>query len=184
MKFDSEKHHRRSTRLKGYDYSSSGHYFITICVREKECMLGDIENKRMNLNEFGEVVKKVWTRSFNIRREIKCDTYVIMPNHIHAIVVIDQFVGANGGLPYNNRTGKKIRVNCHSSLHMKPRSLSSFVSGFKSSISRKLRFSIWKRNYFDHIIKYKKERNNIRQYIKNNPADWEKDEYNPANFIG
>lgn len=153
-------------------------------------MLGDIEKKRMKLNEFGEVVKTEWTRSLDVRREIKCDTYVIMPNHIHAIVVIDQFVGANGGLPldksiYFDNINKKDwgeRANCHSPLHMKPRSLSSFVAGFKSSVSRKLGFSVWQRNYFDHIIKYKKELNNIRHYIENNPADWEKDEYNPANF--
>ncbi|MCK4942284.1 MAG: transposase [Candidatus Aminicenantes bacterium] len=81
-----------------------------------------------------------------------------------------------------NKNDWSKRANCHSPLHMKTRSLSSYVSGFKSNVSRKLRFSIWQRNYFDHIINHKNELNNIRQYIENNPADWEKDEYNPANF--
>lgn len=138
----------------------------------------------MNLNEFGEVVKTEWARSFNIRNEIRCNAFVIMPNHIHAIVVIDQFVGANGGSPLENKSNTITRGNHDLHHHMRSRSLSSFVAGFKSNVSRKLRFSVWQRNYFDHIIKYKKELNNIRQYINNNPADWEKDEYNPANFKG
>jgi putative transposase len=183
MKYNSERHHRRSIRLKEYDYSSSGKYFITICVREKECMLGDIQNNKMKLNDFGEIVKTEWIRSFTIRREVVCDSYVIMPNHIHAIIFIDQFVGANGGLPVNEEAkgDKQERANCHSPLHMKPRSLSSFVSGFKSSVSRKSGFSIWQRNYYDHIIRNGKELCEFRKYIKNNPYHWVADEYNPLN---
>jgi putative transposase len=146
-------------------------------------MLGDIQNNKMKLNDFGEIVKTEWIRSFTIRREVVCDSYVIMPNHIHAIIFIDQFVGANGGLPVNEEAkgDKQERANCHSPLHMKPRSLSSFVSGFKSSVSRKSGFSIWQRNYYDHIIRNGKELCEFRKYIKNNPYHWVADEYNPLN---
>jgi len=84
----------RSRRLHGWDYSGKGYYFITIVTQNRECNLGKIENAKMVLSEFGMIVEKEWLRSFDIRDELILDEYVIMPNHIHAIVIID--VGTHG----------------------------------------------------------------------------------------
>jgi REP element-mobilizing transposase RayT len=158
----------------------------------------------MKLSDIGEIANTEWLQSFEIRKEIKLDTYVIMPNHIHAIVYLDSTVGANGGLPStnkyqisknglpptnkfqipkneNNKNPINKRANCHSPLHMKPRSLSSFVAGFKSTVSRKIGFSVWQRNYYDHIIRNDEDLDNIRKYIENNPTKWSEDEDNPIN---
>ena len=194
MKYNPDIQKRRSIRLRGYDYSSPGVYFITICTFQKECFLGKIKIGQIELNDFGEIVEREWEKSFQIRKEIRYDSYVIMPNHLHGIIII---VGARGSTPNNidlqnkkadipNNTGLvniKNRVNCHLPLQMKPKSLSSFVAGFKSNVSRKIGFSIWQRNYYEHIIRDEKELNKYRQYIKNNPSKWDEDEENP-NKIG
>lgn len=134
-------------------------------------------DKRMILNEYGEVIYREWFLSFMMRKEIISDRFAIMPNHIHGIIRI---VGVNGGLPTKEIKG---RANCHSPLPMKPRSLSSFIAGFKSVVSRKIGFPVWQRNFYDHIIRNKRELNKIRQYIDGNPNNWEKDLDNPVNLM-
>jgi len=188
MKYDSEKHNRRSIRLKGYDYSNTGAYFITVCAYNRECLFGDIEDGKMQLNNCGRIIKSEWLRSLEIRKEIKLDIYQIMPNHFHSIVFImggstnkqeklDVYVGANGHSSLRNR------------LAMKSKSLSSLMVGFKSSVKLKINkfrntlgVPIWQRNYYDHIIRNEKELNKIREYIINNQLEWELDEENPKNW--
>ena len=171
MVFDPEFHHRRSIRLKGYDYSKNGAYFVTICVKGREHLLGSIKNKNIALSPIGEIVSEQLKQAISIRKEIDIDSFVIMPNHIHLIVFI---VGANGNLPWY---GKEGRAKCLSPLQMRPRSLSSFMVGFKSSVSRRSGFSIWQRNYYDRIIRNEMELKSYRKYINDNPAEWEADEY-------
>ena len=96
MKFNPDIHKRHSIRLKGYDYSSPGVYFITICTFQKECFLGEIKIGQIELNDFGKIVEKEWEKSFQIRKEIKYDSFVIMPNHLHGIIII---VGARDSTP-------------------------------------------------------------------------------------
>ena len=93
MPYNSAIHHRRSIRLKGYDYSQAGMYFVTICCQNRQCVFGEIENGEMVLNDFGQIACDEWVKSAEIRKEIEIHEYVVMPNHIHAIVEI---VGANG----------------------------------------------------------------------------------------
>ncbi len=88
MKYNSEKHHRRSIRLKGYDYSQSGLYFITICVQNRHCLFGEIENDEMILNEYGKIAATEWINTESIRDNIRLHEYIIMPNHIHGIIEI------------------------------------------------------------------------------------------------
>ncbi len=186
MKYDPTKHHRRSIRLKGYDYSLAAAYFITICAYERECLFGEITDGVMQLNEIGQIVADEWERSPEIRPEIELDNWIIMPNHIHGIFVIcesanDVAVGANDvAVGANGRSPLPIR--------MKPRSLSSFVSGFKSATTRRINLtrnapgtSVWQRNYYDHIIRNESSLQNIRQYICNNPLSWEVDQLHPDN---
>ena len=87
MNYDPEKHHRRSIRLKEYDYSGSGAYFVTICTHNRECLFGEIVDGEIRLSKIGEIVESEWKRSFDIRDEIRSDVYQVMPNHFHAIVL-------------------------------------------------------------------------------------------------
>jgi putative transposase len=104
MKYDSFKHHRQSIRLKGYDYSANGVYFITICAYQRNCLFGAIANGVMHHNEYGQIVDEEWLKSAEIRQEIGLGEWVVMPNHIHGIVIIDRpkpvnSVGAQGLAP-------------------------------------------------------------------------------------
>src|SRR5699024_8478906 len=88
MTYDPKKHNRRSTRLKGYDYSSAGLYFVTICLQNRECIFGDITDGNMQLNEWGEIARRNWMNTESIRANVKLDAFVIMPNHVHGIIQI------------------------------------------------------------------------------------------------
>jgi putative transposase len=126
----------------------------------------------MILNDLGKIIKEELMRTTTIRKEIKIDYFTIMPNHLHIIIIIENesntIVGANGCSP----------------LRMQPKSISSFVSGFKSICTKRinelrgtLAFPVWQRNYFEHVIRNDKELSEIRRYIENNPLKWMEDEY-------
>ena len=164
---------RRSIRLQNHDYSQPGAYFVTICTYERECLFGHIQDGAINYTIFGEIVCQEWSRSETIRQEIHIDVYVVMPNHIHGIVVIthsDGIVGAHGRAP----------------LHRSPRSLGSFIAGFKSVVTRRINQTrgtpgspVWQRNYYEHVIRSEDELLRTRKYILNNPARWFEDPDNP-----
>ncbi|MBM3155874.1 MAG: transposase [Chloroflexi bacterium] len=171
-----DKHQRRSIRLKHYDYSQAGAYFITICTYDKECLFGKVTNGEMVLNEYGKVVEEEWYRSGKIRHEIELDAFIVMPNHIHGVVTI---VGAQGLAPLQHD---------HAHLQRKPRSLSTFVTGFKSAVTirvNELRGTlcepVWQRNYYEHVIRNEHDLNDIREYIVNNAQKWDSDSENPSN---
>jgi len=88
MTYDSQKHHRRSIRLKGYDYFQEGGYFVTICTHNRECLFGNIINSQMELNEYGLEVVKGWLKTPELRPNIELDEFIVMPNHLHGIVII------------------------------------------------------------------------------------------------
>jgi len=187
MKYDPQKHHRVSIRLKGYDYSLAGAYFITIVAYKREMLFGEIVNGVMRLSRRGEIVREEWFASVNIRKEIKLfeDEFVVMPNHAHGIVwiveddsrfTVDAGRSVGAGRDVVGSDGRP-------TLRMKPKSLSSFVAGFKSSVTKRIRdelneTGIWQRNYHDRIIRNDKELNAIRDYIESNPGNWAEDEEN------
>ena len=209
MKYDPEKHHRRSIRLPGYDYSQSGFYFVTICCYQRQCLFGDIVDRAMRLNRYGEIVEKEWMRSSEIRKEIELDKYVVMPNHFHGIVIITQNnisinsknVGTNGPsgstvcssrgtLPTQLFHRSPLPQSLNQSIipSMKPKSLSSLIAGFKSSVTKQINLirnapgtAVWQRNYYEHIIRNEQSLNKIREYIVNNPLSWQNDQLHPNN---
>lgn len=176
MPYNPDRHHRRSIRLKGYDYSHTGVYFITLCTDRRECLFGEIIHRTMQLNQLGEIVAEEWLKSVEIRQEIELDNWVIMPNHFHAIVIIDR---ARSGLD-------KCPLPKTDKIHMKPRSLSSLVAGFKSSVTRRINqtrnnpeYPVWQRNYYDRIIRDTESWEKIYNYIDANPENWEIDRLHP-----
>ena len=197
MKYNPTIHHRRSIRLKGYDYSQAGLYFVTICCQDRVCRFGKIENGKMILNAVGEIVRNEWVKSAEIRKEIEIHEYVVMPNHFHAIVEI---VGANGIRPNKNAgirpNNDDIRPNdnadrgacdnkgaCdnrgvwHTPLRSPSKTVGALVRGFKSSVTKQLGFSVWQRNYWENIIRNEQSYQHIANYIINNPAKWDNDKF-------
>jgi REP element-mobilizing transposase RayT len=174
-KYDPDIHRRRSLRLKKYDYSQTGAYFVTICTRNRERLFGDITeiNSKTEVNEFGVIVHDEWLKSADVRKEITIDAFCIMPNHFHGIVVITGSVGAYGHTPLQrNNTFRSPSQN-----------LGAMVRAFKSAVTiqiNKIRSTpsmpIWQRNYYDHVIRDDDDLNRIREYIDNNPVNWMQDE--------
>lgn len=174
---------RKNIRLKGYDYSLPGMYFITICTWQRRELFGHVAGGEMHINEFGRIVKHEWERSGNIRREIKIGEFVVMPNHIHGIISIvganGVFVGANGRSPLQEE-------NQLSRPGMRPKSISSFVAGFKSSVAKiinsdgkiTMKYFKWQRSFYDVIIHDEDALLRVRQYIRNNPKNWHRDKNN------
>jgi REP element-mobilizing transposase RayT len=174
MGSDHTKIRRQSLRLKDYDYASAGAYFVTICTRDRLPLFGDIVQGIMRLSDYGRIVSQEWEISATIRQEITLDAFVIMPNHIHGIIFINESnVGATGGSPI--RSGPR------------QGSLGSFLSGFKSATTKRINDLrqtpgglVWQRNYYEHVIRDQGSLQRIREYVANNPARWEFDRENPT----
>jgi REP element-mobilizing transposase RayT len=196
MKYNPDTHHRRSIRLKHYDYSQPGAYFVTICTHDRECLFGEIVDNEMILNDYGKIVCEEWFLSTKIRNEIELyeNEFVVMPNHIHGIVWVNSNdndfvnnVGATGRSPLQNQNYSPLQ-NGHLANYGKPhgtknKSLSSFIAGYKSSVTKRINqirqtpgMPVWQRNYYERIIRDEIELDKIREYILNNPLNWETDE--------
>jgi len=182
MKYNPEIHHRRSTRLKEYDHSQAGTYFITICTWQKECLLGKVVNGEIRLNEFGGIVDTFWKQVPNHFPNVALDKFIIMPNHMHVIVLLND-VGAIHELPlqsespYQNRIKRRIML------------LPKIMGRFKMNSSKTINqirntpgTPLWQRNYFERVIRDEYELHAIRQYIINNPLQWDMDVNNPVNL--
>ena len=177
VKYDPTRHHRRSIRLPAYDYTQPGAYFLTVVTHQRQCLFGEIVDGQVLVSGYGEAVGQEWLRSTQIRREIQLDAFVVMPNHIHAIVI----VGAHGRAPLHRAPLPR------APLHRSPHSLGSFVAGFKSAVTKRINelrgtpgLTVWQRNYYEHIIRDEEELNRVRQYIIDNPTCWEQDPENPC----
>ena len=166
---------RKPNRLKGYDYSGAGGYFITVCVQDRQTILGKIENNKMVLNNIGNMVDYWWHETFNKFKNASIDEYIIMPNHIHGIINI---VGAGSPCPdndINDVSNNKGRGN-------RAPTLGQIIAYFKYQSTKQINLlnnspgvKIWQRSFHDHIIRDDKTLNKIREYITSNPVNWEND---------
>jgi putative transposase len=183
------KPNRQSIRLKGYDYSAEGAYFITIVSKDRLAWFGEITNGEMQLSEAGEIVKEEWLRGAELRSEIMLNAFVVMPNHFHGIVIIGEptipMSGIRRGVwtyAQNHDESDEKGVNPYAPTGMQSpkKSLGSLIRAFKAGCTTRIRQTIsadfaWQRNYHDHIIRNQKELHKIQDYIQNNPNLWEKD---------
>lgn len=163
-------------RLRGSDYRQSGIYFITVCTYRHISLFGNIIDGDMALNELGKVVNSEWLHVSQARSNVLLDNYVIMPNHQHGIVIIDNENGRVDSTLDSAENGK-----CSGTLTSG--SLGAIVGHFKAAVSRHAKTPrldcnqrIWQRNYYERIIRNEKSLNEIRQYILENPARWSEDE--------
>jgi len=184
MPYDSPINNRRSIRLKGYDYSHPGAYFVTLVTHNRKPLFGDIMDGAVLLNDVGCIAEAEWLRTAEIRSNITLDEYVIMPNHIHAIIIITDNiipVGATGWSPLLLQKSDIDRPRGPN-----PRSLGAIMSGFKSAVTKRVNLihgtpgaPLWQRNYYDHIIRNQCEWEKFRKYIQTNPTQWDTDVENP-----
>ena len=182
MPLDMDARHRRSIRLPGYDYASDGAYFVTIVTKDRESLLADIDGMAVCLTDIGKIVEEEWVRTAEVRAEVELDAFVVMPNHVHGIVVIagPTAVGAHGRAPLRQPEDGTTLVR-------RPRSLGALVAGFKSACTTRINalrdhpgVPVWQRNYYDRIIRNEAELNRTHRYILDNPAHWHEDPENPA----
>ena len=170
---------RKPNRLKDYDYSQTGYYLVTICTQDRVNYFGGIEKGQMRLSDIGQIITDCWRRIPEHFRNTALDEFVVMPNHIHGIVVI---VG-NADLRSLPRDGTPPQNTDRSKMY-----LSKIVHGFKSSVTRMVRKQWnnhgfgWQKSFYDHVIRNDEDLHRVRAYIQNNPLNWELDKNNRANW--
>lgn len=155
MTYDPEYHHRRAMRLNGYDYAQGGAYYVTICTHARACILSTITDGQVGLTVAGQMVEKYWL-SLPHHYQVEMDTYIIMPNHVHGIVVI---------------------------LQKQEKSLFNLMRSFKSFSAKAINRArglqgvpVWQGRYYDHVVRDENDLNRIREYIAHNPLQWSSDE--------
>ncbi|MEK7597777.1 MAG: transposase [Patescibacteria group bacterium] len=169
---------RQSIRLKNYDYSKSGLYFVTICTENRKCLFGNIINEKMILNNIGNMIEKLWNKIPERFNMIELDAFQIMPDHIHMIIHI---VGA-GLVPARNNPAHDFisRDDNRATTRVAPtigdivgafKSLTTheYIVGVKNNGWKPFNKRLWQRNYYEHIIRTENDLNKIREYIKLNP---------------
>ena len=220
---------RRSIRLRGYDYSQDGLYFITICTYNREPIFGRIANGKMQLNDAGIIARDAWLDTARIRPNVVLGDFVVMPNHFHAVFAIDNTVSHcrgvlhtpvttttnipssrkgvlhtpdkifnisldddNAGIPNTGldnagvcntgldntgvcNTGLDNNGVCNTPLQSPSQTVGAIIRGFKSVVSKRIGYSVWQRNYYEHIIRNEHSLHRISQYIVSNPDRWQDD---------
>lgn len=198
MSYNPHIHHRRSIRLKGYDYSQEGFYFITICCQDMIHRFGKIVDGKMRLNECGQIAYNEWANLSQRFQQVELDVFQIMPNHMHGILVLHN-VGASladapsddaymhhAGLDLKNAIDDDIRAGASPARTV----VGDIVGAYKSIVmnkcleiykaQKKVMGKFWLRNYYEHIIRDEQAYENISNYIDNNPENWSLDRYSKS----
>jgi putative transposase len=196
-KFDPQKHHRRSIRLKGYDYSSEGAYYVTIVTQGRECLFGEIIDGEVHLNKYGEIVQKWWNEIPIHFPTVELGAFIIMPNHVHGIIFITAErrgeVVSPRDIPNNNILDANADGTDDQGGETPPLpkpTLGQIVAYFKYQSTKEMNrietensiTKFWQRNYYEHIIRDEKDLQNKTDYINANPSLWDEDDNNPSNF--
>jgi len=183
-------HHRRSIRLRDYDYSQSGLYFVTVCVNKRQPLLGNVIDGEMKLSDAGKMTEELWNKLPEKFNEVFLDEYVIMPNHFHGIIGIDNNVGVDpcvNPIEQGRHTGLPLQENENvNPIEGLPRYIrwfktmttNKYIDGVNEKNWEPFYQKLWQRNYFEHVVRNEKELSEIRKYIEINPIKWEDDEYN------
>lgn len=196
MTYQADIHHRRSIRLRAYDYSKPNAYFVTICSQNRVCLFGDIQDGKMLLNHAGLMTIKWYQALPNKFTNLQCDEFICMPNHIHFIIHIvgldtQYSVGAHPCVctikkheqPDNGQT--KTNTNIPTIVQWyKTMTTNEYIQGVKQKGWQAFNEKLWHRNYWEHVIRYENELNQIREYIQTNPIHWEQDKLFTSENVG
>jgi len=189
MKYNPQKHHRRSIRLKGYDYTQPGAYFITICAYQRMHVFGEIIDSQMILNEIGKIARDEWFKTAKLRPYVELyeDEFVVMPNHAHGIIWIVDEAGMRRPVGVRRRRipteiTEKFGKPVKGSIPTIVRAYKSAVTYAVNAIQNMRGAVLWQKNYYEHIIRNDRELNNIGWYIVNNPFNWQLDRDNLQNI--
>jgi REP element-mobilizing transposase RayT len=180
------RHHRRSIRLRDYDYSQVGAYFVTVCTHNRTCLFGDVVDGEMVTNDAGRIVQAIWKALPLHYPGVALDEFVIMPKHVHGIIVLDSGVGAQFIAPLGSGGAINRALTTDAlSASDRPPTLGDIVRGFKARSTRLLRRDrgyqrVWQRNYYEHVLRDKGSLSRVREYISNNPLHWAFDRENPV----
>jgi putative transposase len=193
VRYDPERHHRRSIRLKSYDYAQPGAYFVTVCVQSHLCLFGDVVDGEMRCNDAGRMIESIWQQVPRRFPTVEPDVSIVMPNHFHAIVLVGApLVGAldepaaevtdgadrawgrapTGGAPTPPTLGDIIGA-------FKSLTTNAYARGLREHDWPPVHERLWQRNFYEHVIRDEVARNRIREYIVTNPLGWVLDRENP-----
>lgn len=189
------KYRIESIRLKSWDYSCNGFYYVTICVKNREHIFGEIIDNEMILSEIGKIAHQNWINMIEHFKNIEIDEFIIMPNHIHGIILINNEqlpcrdviynVSTNTNNNDNPPTNESSKNKYFSNISPIKNTLSVIIRTYKASVSRICKknnmFFEWQARFYDHIIRNEKSLENVRSYIKNNPINWVNDKNNNEN---
>jgi len=193
MKFNPNIHHRRSIRLKGYDYSQNGFYFLTICCHNRRTLFGEVIQGKMILNDAGRIAESCWQEIPKHFPFVVLHAFVIMPNHVHGIVEIKHEVGSVGSVGSVESVGSVGAIGAKNVSPQPPQpppspprspsgTIGSIVRGFKIGVTKWMRshtdvHDVWQRNYYENIVRDERAYQNISNYIHQNPAKWDADKF-------
>lgn len=182
--YDPRIHHRRSTRLKGYDYTQAGAYYITVVTQGRVCSLGEVADGAMVLNDAGHMIQAIWDQIPSHYQGVQTDAFMVMPNHIHGIVILvgagpRACPGPGGGQPQGVAPTMSLADVVH---RFKTLTTKRYMDGVKQPGWPPFPGKLWQRNYYEHIIRDETNLNGIRRYIVDNPARWMQDAENPEGF--
>jgi putative transposase len=162
----------QSTRLPGWDYAANAYYFVTICTRDRATTLGHIEDGHVILSPAGEIANDEWRKTSDVRPDVRVDAYVMMPNHVHGILIIDRNRALRPGQPSVETPRRGVSTS-----RLAPGSLGAIIGQFKSICTKRIRYAGmsafgWQPRFYDHIIRDEDTFDRIRQYIIDNPLKW------------
>ena len=191
-----KRYPRRSMRLREYDYAQAGTYFVTVCTYQRACIFGEVAHDMVRVNSWGEVVAITWNGLADKFGSVILDAFVIMPNHVHGIIVINN-ANASRGEAEDNESRLSVRTRSSSAspytvLHMAQYQggLGALIQAFKSKSTRRINAMrhtpgrpVWQRNYYERVIRHERELNAIRKYTAENPLRWALDIENPLREI-
>jgi len=207
-KFDPQKHHRRSIRLKDYDYASEGAYYVTIVAYGRECLFGEIIDNEMYQSTYGEIVQKWWDEIPVRFPNVDLGAFVVMPNHVHGIIVIPAQRRGDVLSPSNDPNQNDLQITNNNDVFyqteefmetnlknlggktppLRKPTLGQIVAYFKYQATKEMNkvedvqtiTKFWQRNYYEHIIRNQKVLKQKTDYILDNPSRWDDDEENPV----
>lgn len=181
-------------RLSGFDYSQPGEYFVTICTKDRVCWFGEIKGGKVRLSPIGMVVEEEWRKTEDVRTNVELDAFVVMPNHIHGIIVLKSLAETTGPVVSHatemtnasettnatettNALETTQRVVSTRNKTLMPNSLGSIVGQFKSVVTKRIHADghhdfAWQPGYYDHVVRNEKDLERIREYIRLNPERW------------